>query len=291
MAWKLNFIVLCAFALLTVACADDPVAADTGTVVAKAGNEQLSLDQFRRKVIQSPYVKDSAFNAKRSVEAWAIESLLYQEAIDRLRDEEVQIDEQVQEYRKSLVNYIYENKLVEVNLDTTVTNEEIEGYYQVNRSSFILRENIVKVVYFKVPLKSTALEKIRKLIRSEKEKEVQQLNDLLAQHAENFFMNDSTWLYIEDVRREIPQLREQPEYMLNPGRTFEFTDSDSYFYLRIKDVKTKDAFSPLNFERANIRKFILNARKTQLISAHKQELLEKAKKEKRFVIYERSAKK
>jgi hypothetical protein len=275
------------FVILTFACGHENVPEETGKWVAKAGSEQLSADQFRRRFIQSPYVRDSAFNAKRSIEAWAVESLFYQEAVRRLKEEEMQIEAQVADYRKTLVNYIYENKLVEVNLDTTVSRDEIEAYYRDHRSSFILKENIVKVDYFKVPSKSGALEKIRKLVQSQKAKDMQLLSALLAQHAENFYLNDSTWLYIEDVKKEVPQLTDEPDYMLSPGRTLEFSDESYYYYLKIKDLKTKNAMSPLNFEWSNIRKFILNSRKTQLINQYKSELMEKAKKDGRFVTYSR----
>ena len=50
-------------------------------------------------------------------------------------------------------------------------------------------------------------------------------------------------------------------------------------------MKTKNSFSPLNFEVANIRKFILNNRKTQLINQYKLLLLEKARASKDYVIY------
>jgi hypothetical protein len=285
---KIIYRAVCLTALLALiqACAQPETEAVRGRVVAKAGAEQLSFERFRRELIQSPYVKDSSFNARRTIESWATQSLLYQEALNKLRDEEMQIEEQVQDYRKALVNFIYENKLVEVNLDTTVSNEEIESYYRQHRNSFILKENIVKVDYIKVPLRSTGLDKIKKLLKSTKPREQEQLPELLAQNAENFFLNDSTWLYIQDIRNEIPQLRDEPDYMLGPGRSFEFTDNEYFYYLKVKDIKTKNALSPLTFERSNIRKFILNARKTQLISEYRRELLERAKKDKSLVVYE-----
>jgi hypothetical protein len=254
-------------------------------VVARAGSEELDFERYRRSFIESPYVKDSSFNAKRSIESWAVEALFYQEALEKLQEEEMQIEEKVADYRKALVNYIYQTRLVDANLDTVVSAEEIENYYRENSPSFILKENIVKVDYLKVPVRAPALEKIRKLLGSTRQKDQEQLAGLLSQNAENFFMNDSTWLYLDDIRKEIPQLADEPEYVFSPGRTMEFTDDDYFYYLKIRDVKTKNALSPLNFEKANIRRFILNNRKTQLISEYKRQLLEGAKKDRKFVVY------
>lgn len=255
--------------------------------VAKAGNEVLSLDDYKENYISIESVKDSSILAKKSIENWAIESLFYQEAMSKLNADEMEIDKQVEAYKKSLVNYIYQTKLIEANLDTNITRREIEQYYSDHENNFILKENIVKVHYFKIPVKAPGLEKIKRLLRSYAyvPKDVDQLKNLCMQNAENFFMNDSTWLYLEDIKKEIPKLRDQPDFNLAQGRVLEFTDELYYYYLRIKEVKVKNGLSPLNFEKQNIKNFIINKKKTQLINDYKFQLLEKAKTEKVFEVY------
>lgn len=255
--------------------------------VAKAGNEVLSLEDYKENYISIESVKDSTILAKKSIENWAIESLFYQEAMSKLVEDEIEIDKQVEAYKKSLVNYIYQTKLIEANLDTNITRREIEQYYSDHEDNFILKENIVKVHYFKVPVKAPGLEKMKRLLRTYvyAQKDVEPLKILAVQNAENFFMNDSTWLYLEDIKKEIPKLREQPDFNLGQGRIVEFTDELYYYYLRITEVKIKNGLSPLTFERQNIKNFIINKKKTELINQYKFQLLEKAKTEKQFEIY------
>ena len=255
--------------------------------IAKAGNESLSLDEYKENYISIESVNDSTILAKRSIESWAIESLFYQEAMTKLNANEIDIDKQVEAYKKSLVNYIYQTKLIEANLDTNITLPEIEQYYSEHEDNFILKENIVKVNYFKIPVKASGLEKIKRLLRSYAyvPKDVEQLKNLCMQNAENFFMNDSTWLFLEDVKKEIPKLRDQPDFNLSQGRVVEFTDDLYYYYLKIKEVKVKNGLSPLNFEKQNIKNFIINKKKTELINQYKLQLLEKAKAEKQFELY------
>jgi hypothetical protein len=255
-----------------------------GSLVAQAGDEALSKEDFADQFVSTGLIKDSLFNAHKTIESWATESLFYQEAINRLNPEEINVDKQVEDYRRSLVNFIYQTRVIEANLDTVISNEEVESYYNDHRNSFILRDNILKVNYLKVPVLATGLQKIKKLIWSTNAKDKEQLLLLCSQNAENFFMNDSTWLFLEDIKKEIPSLREQPDYVLGAGRVLEFEDDQYYYYLKVKDLKVKNAFSPINFERQNIRKFIMNHRKTQLITQYKASLLERAKSEKKFVI-------
>jgi hypothetical protein len=255
--------------------------------IAKAGNESLSLDEYKENYISIESVNDSTILAKRSIESWAIESLFYQEAMTKLNADEIDIDKQVEAYKKSLVNYIYQTKLIEANLDTNITLPEIEQYYSEHEDNFILKENIVKVNYFKIPVKASGLEKIKRLLRSYAyvPKDIEQLKNLCMQNAENFFMNDSTWLFLEDVKKEIPKLRDQPDFNLSQGRVVEFTDDLYYYYLKIKEVKVKNGLSPLNFEKQNIKNFIINKKKTELINQYKLQLLEKAKAENQFELY------
>jgi hypothetical protein len=255
--------------------------------IAKVGNESLSLDEYKENYISIESVNDSTILAKRSIESWAIESLFYQEAMTKLNADEIDIDKQIEAYKKSLVNYIYQTKLIEANLDTNISLPEIEQYYSEHEGNFILKENIVKVNYFKIPVKASGLEKIKRLLRSYAyvPKDIEQLKNLCMQNAENFFMNDSTWLFLEDVKKEIPKLRDQPDFNLSQGRVVEFTDDLYYYYLKIKEVKVKNGLSPLNFEKQNIKNFIINKKKTELINQYKVQLLEKAKAEKQFELY------
>lgn len=261
---------------------------ETAVVVAQAGEEKLDEESFISALGTDLSASDSALRANRYIEKWAIEALFYQEAVSKLDEEEIQIEKQINEYRQSLVNHLYETKVVEANLDTTINAQEIEEYYNEHRDNFILKDNIVKVQYFKIAERSAALPKIKKILYSSAPKDKELLLNLLSENADNFFMNDSTWLLVDDIRKEIPSLREQENFTFSTGRVLEINEEGVYYFLKVKDVMTKNSYSPLNFERNNIRKFILNNRKTQLVNQYKQSLLEKAKAEKTFTVYNRN---
>lgn len=285
----MRYLALIAFCLFFAACGNNPANEDleNGKPIAKAGNEVLDEGDFKHIFISGGKPADSAANAKKTIENWAVESLFYQEAISKLEKEEMQIDKQVEAYRRELVNYIYSTRIIDANLDTNISLAEIEAYYNAHLDNFILKENIVKVNYLKVPVKAPGLDKIKRLLMMgmAKPDDAEQLKKLCVQNADNFFLNDSTWLYMEEIKKEIPMLRDQPEFNMVPGRILQFNDEEYYYYLKIKDVKIRNGVSPLNFERPNIKKFIINNRKTQLLAQYKQLLLEKARSGKTFETY------
>ena len=89
----------------------------------------------------------------------------------------------------------------------------------------------------------------------------------------------------DDLKKEIPQLKEVPEYNLQNGKTFEFTDNASFYFLKIIEIKSKNTLSPLNFEKNNIKTMLINQRKQQLISTIKKDFFDKAKTNKELEIY------
>ena len=278
------FIILVCF---LYACNSGKSEADdiSSKLIAKAGNENLNFYDFKTDFISNGNKKDSTLSAIKTIENWATEALFYQEAISKLNSDEIEIDKQVQSYKKSLVNHIYQTKLIEANLDTIISNKEIQNYYNAHRDNFILKSNIIKLDYLKIPAKFQGLDKIKQLLKSNQLNDKEKLNKLCVQNAENFYLNDSTWLYIDDIKKEIPKLKTQADITFSSGQVIEFTDADYYFYIKIKDIKIKNGISPLNFEKQNIKKFIINNRKMLLINEYKQLLLENAKTDKSFIVY------
>lgn len=276
-----------AFASLFLAsCGNDKTETETQEkLVAQVGNDRLTEKEYRADLIHGDTKEDSIAFAKKIIDNWVLETLLYQEALTKLEPTEIDVEKQVNDYKRDLINYIYETKLIENNLDTVVSYEEIQDYYNLNIENFVLKDNIVKVNYFKVPIQSKEIPKIKRLVYSTAEKDKQQLEDLCVQNAESYFLNDSLWLLLDDIKRDIPQMKGPLEYNVVKGRIIEFGDAEAYYYLRIKDVKIKNSASPITFEKANIKTFIVNARKIKLIQSYKQQLLEKAKADKTFKVF------
>ncbi len=252
--------------------------------IAIAGDKNLNEDEYKQFNFFGSSSNDSISVSKKLIESWAQDELFYQEAKEKLLPEDLNVEAEVEKYRRELINYKYEIRLIENNLDTSISKQEIQAYYDANRDNFILKDNIVKVNYFKVPVKSKALSKMKAAVISQNPKDKEVLKSLCLQYADNYFINDSTWLLLEDIKKEIPQLRDLPEYNFYAGRYFEYADTLNYYYLKIKEIKIKNGLSPINFEMVNIKNILLNGRKMKLIRQYKQQIMEKAKTEGKFKV-------
>jgi hypothetical protein len=191
----------------------------------------------------------------------------------------------LENYKNSLTIYAYENALVRQKLDTLITEEETQIYYDANQQNFLLKDNIVQIQYVKLPLKSPVAKQIKKLLNSGNSEDKNKLADLCEKNASDYFLDSENWLLFTDVLKQIPIKTYNQEEFLQNHREFEYQDSLYDYLVRFKDFKIKESVSPLNFEKQRIRDIILNKRKIELIGRMQEDVFSSAQKKNVFEIY------
>lgn len=241
-------------------------------VIAKVNDSYLYEDTIENLVPKGTSPKDSIDLIKKYIDNWVHETLVIQKAEANLNDAQKNVEKQLQDYRNSLITYAYEKELIRQKLDTAVTQQEIEQYYNDNKSNFELKDNIIKVNYVKVNKKAPGINKLDKWYKSESPKDKEQLAEYCHQFAENFYLDENSWLLFDDLLKEIPIQTYNKELFLQNNRYVEVSDSVYNYYLNIKGFKIRNSTSPLSFEKENIRNIILNKRKLLLISKMKDDI-------------------
>jgi len=253
--------------------------------VARAGDSYLYISNLKEIIKKETEKKDSAEIVRKYINNWVRETLLFQQAEKNLTDDKKNFDKRVEDYRKSLITYEYESELVKQKLDTIVVDDEIQKYYDENKSNFELKDNIIKVIYVKVRKNAPKVDKVREWYRSDNQKDRDALASYCYQYAENFFLDDNNWLLFEDVLKEIPMKLYDKEAFLQNNRNLETQDSTHYYFVNIKGFMIKNSISPFSFEKENIRSIILNKRKVELIKKMREDIYNAAVAAKSFEIF------
>jgi len=283
---KIKFIIF-VIALTIFSCKTEKTA-DTNTgqkAIARVFEKNLYAEDIKEILPRNTSPKDSAIFVKGFIQQWITNELLLHQAEGNLPEDDKNIQKEIDDYRKNLLVYRYETELVHQKLDTAVSMQEIETYYNAHTQNFMLKENIVKVCYVKINKKSPNADKVKKWYLSKEVKDQDNLKKYCIQYADNFFLDDNTWLLLDDVMKEIPLRDYNPELLLKTSRQIELGDSTFNYYLNIKDFKIKNNPSPLSFEKENIRQIIINKRKLSLIEQMKQSVYSQAKENNNFEIY------
>jgi hypothetical protein len=254
-------------------------------VVAKVYNEYLYKTDLLGLVPSGTSSRDSISIVKAFIDNWIKQKLIIHYAEANLSSKQKDFDKQLDDYKNSLIVYAYEKELIRQKLDTIITDQEIKNYYDSTKKEFLLKDNIVKVWYVKMPVKSVNAAIIKKLYRTETPAAKQSLEEYCKKYAVNYYLEDSTWLNFNDLLKEIPIKTYNQEDYLKNHRYVEMDDSLYSYYVSIKGFKIKESISPLSFERENVKKIILNKRKLKLIGDMQNNVFHDALKNNEFEIY------
>lgn len=283
---KKTFIhIILSTAFLAACGTKDKVAVEQGEPVAKVNEDILYASELKDIVPKGVPTKDSLEIIRKYIDNWVRETLVIQKAENNLGEEQKNVEKQLRDYRNSLITYTYEKELVKQKLDTVVSDQEIENYYNNNQSNFELKDNIIKVIYVKVNKKAPQIEKLKKLYKSDNPKDVEQLTEYCHQFAENFYLDGESWLLFDDLLKEIPIQAYNKELFLQNNRFVEVSDSLFSYFVNIKGFKIRNSLSPLSFEKENIKNIILNKRKLELINTMKQDVYNDALNNNKIEIY------
>ena len=254
-------------------------------VLAMVGNEYLYESDVEGIVPPGIPVKDSISFIRNYINTWVSQRLFLEKAEKNLRDEDMKFEKQLDEYRNSLIIYKYESELVKQNLDTVVTDEEIDVYYKANLANFQLKNNIVKVYYARFEQDYPQWRKVRGFFYSNKPEHRDSVEYYIENYSNLYFLNDETWILFSDVLRFVPINTYNQEAFLQNNVKIEIKEEPFNYLVSFSDFRIKDGVSPLSFERENIRKIILNKRRLTIINNMRDEVFNTALEKNEFEIY------
>ena len=135
-------------------------------VVAKVGDNYLSQSSLSELTPANLSKQDSAQFAEKFVTDWIKKQLMIQRAEDAIDFNEAQIQSKVLDYQYALMVHELEARYIDNNLDEEVSNEEVAAYYEEKSENFILRQNLSKCIYFKIPSNAPQKWRLRRSIKT-----------------------------------------------------------------------------------------------------------------------------
>ena len=253
--------------------------------VARAFDKYLYPNDINDIMPANISASDSVLAARDYIGKWINKQLLLNKAEINLTEEEQNVDKQIENYKTSLLIYKYEQSLIEQKLDTFISFQEIEEYYNENSSNFMLNDNLVKALFLQVPRTSPEIWKIRRWYRSANEEDIKKLENYCYQYATKYDFFDDSWVYFSEIGKSLPIKIDNPEQYLKYRKFIEIKDSTYYYFVSIKDRRLIGTVSPLEIVSKNIRNIILNKRKIRLMKELEANIYNDALNRNNFIIY------
>ncbi|WKD86795.1 hypothetical protein KCTC32516_02173 [Polaribacter huanghezhanensis] len=254
--------------------------------IASINNNYLYSKDIESLIPKNISKNDSILIVKSIINNWAVQELLKQKAEENLTLQENETyNKLVQDYKESLLINGYKERLIQQQLDTVISEDEIGEYYDANKVNFRLNEELIKIKYLHFGNNLLDQKEIIKHFKSDKEEDLIALeNQELNFKAIN--LNDSTWIKLEDVLLKIPKFKEEPrEYLLKKTKYIQKKDSLGLYLVAVKDVLKRNDIAPINYITPTIKQLILHKRKLELIRDIEKTLLNDAIQNKNFKEY------
>jgi hypothetical protein len=278
------FYIILPLMLFISSCSSSDKKDSRENAVARVYDNYLYRSDLQDMVAPGISGKDSVALISEYIDNWVRQQLLLRMAEDNLPKNKMDFTRQLEDYRSSLIIFSYERELIRQKLDTTVSEQEVITYYETHKEEFELKDNIVKVLYFKVN-KNTPVTLARAYLKSDRPQDREKLQDFCMKYAINYYLDDQSWLLFNDILKEIPiNTYNQEEYLKN-NRLIEIQDSTYHYMMNIKGFMIKESLSPLSFEKGNIREIILNKRKQKLIDDMRNDIYNDAVKKSNFEVF------
>ena len=255
---------------------------NSNDLIARAGENflyQNDLPSFSSR-------QDSLLRYKNFVELWAKEKLLYDLSLTNLsQSKKNELDLLIEKFKIDLYINSYKDLIVNSRIDSIVTNEEIESYYNANIDNFALNETLLKYRYLKVPSDNTNINRIRRYIQRLSNNDRDFLDSLNFQFAE-LKVNDSVWFTERDVISSIEFINQtNKSNFMRVNRLYEIKDDQYINYFIVKDLLKSGNIPPLSYLYDRIKLNIINQRKIDLIKNINKEILNDALKSSKYEIY------
>jgi hypothetical protein len=259
--------------------------AEKGAILARVHDEYLFADDVEGLIPENTSPHDSIVLVKNFVNNWVRTKLMAHQAQKNLTKAQLNFDQQLEDYRNSLIIYRYERELINQNLDTLVTEKEIENYYNKHLGDFELKENIAKVIYTVIDYELPVEKDFEKIFALPDSLLLDSLESFSKQYARTYFLDTSVWIPFSELKDMMPIENYSRELFRKNRRFFKLSGPNNIYMLKFVDFKIKDDTSPLAFKSNDIRNIIINQRKIMLVKKVRNDIYTKALQNNEFETY------
>ena len=266
-AWFILFALsLSLFACNKVKQTDEPDA------LVKVNDRILTRNEVESLIPKGTTSADSLLLAESFIKKWVKDELVLKIAERNLGDDKETIDKLVDAYRRSLLRYRYQEKLIQEKLSNEIQESDVLTYYDTNKAKFVLDKNLIKGLFLKVPADAPNLSEVKTWYKSGNVASLEKIEKYSIQNATIYEYFFDKWVDFDEIRNNIPNQISNPESFLRTNKTLEVTDSSYCYLLNIRQVLLKGQVEPFEYAEPRIREILINQRKLDFIKEFEEEL-------------------
>jgi len=271
--------------LIFASCKNQKNNGVTDIAVAEVAGHTLYISEVLRLEIPEKSKEDSLAFVDSYIEEWVKNRLFLNKAEEYLPENQYSIEQQVADYKTSLMTYLYEKQLIRQNLDIKVSDNIIENYYETYKENFILKETVLRPRLVILPNDYERIDSVKAWIKSEEPYFKEAFKNVTRQSGNKYY-DGSDWFNRDDFLLDLPEGKVSERELMRVGGLKSFKYDDKQFILYTVEIGIKDSIAPLDYKKQDIEKIIVNKRKNDYLKKTKERIYNEAVSNKDFEIYD-----
>lgn len=239
--------------------------------VARVGESQLLRSEL--DAITAGYKGDDSISmAENYIDQWVRRQVKRQEAESVLASEMGEIERLVSEYRQSLLTNRLEQRYLSGRLDTLITDSVVRSYFADHRKDFVMDRTILKGRIVRLPDNYRQSVKLFNLMGSKNKEKQQDFLDLCRKNNFELYTFEQ-WVDFSEFLSYLPVRKgKNYDYILSGGEIRQMADSDSKYFIDIKEVIRKGEPAPLERVEDMVRRLLYNRSRAEMVGQYNDSL-------------------
>lgn len=273
--WRFLYLWCLCGSILFVGCGQGTTI-DQADALASMEGHLLRRAEVESLIPRGASSADSLLLAENYVKKWVKEQLVYEVAERNLSDEKMEIDQLVEDYRRSLIRYRYQERLVNERLKTDISEQDKQQFYEENPKLFTLEQGLIKGLFLKIPVDAPGLVDVKKWYKSSDEAALEKIEKYSVQNATIYEYFYDKWVDFDEVMDNIPIYVSDPATFLKGHKQVEVADSSYCYLLNIAEYLVPGQTEPYESASPRIVEMLVNQRKVDFLRNFEDELYNEA---------------
>jgi hypothetical protein len=253
--------------------------------IAQVGPKVLYLEDIKEIIPEKQSPADSSLWVDDFVKKWIQTELLILNAEENLSAAQKDVSKELQEYRNSLLTFRYKKELMAQKMDTVILDRDIQSYYEAHKDEFILKSDVVKAIYLKIPLEVANPETIKKFCIDNDQQKLLEMDEYGLRYAKSYDRFADQWTDANEILSQVPVEIDDLERFLRRNKFIESDDTEYYYFICIRDFRIEGEYAPIEFVEQSIKNILLNQRKVNFLKKIDTDVYNEGLESRKFKIF------
>lgn len=256
--------------LLLTSCGANDNADHDGSVIASIYEQTLTQEEIDAYFGFTP---DSS-NQQWYIDRWLKDVIAYEKAKEDGINNSMKIDAMVEDYRKDLVLREYYRQNVMELLDTVVTQQQLENFYNSRKNDYLLNEPYIRIVLAHVPNLDNNLKQVNRFAKKNNFWEKDNFLDFLLENSGDLELPEGNWYSQTELNKKLPEGIYFTD--LKTGAIKVESNEQFIYLINVIESFQEGDIPPLHSVEGKLKERLLFERRKVLESDFKNKLLEDA---------------